>query len=344
MLVVGGSAGSIEALLEIVARLPADLPAAVLVTVHVGGNSRSSLPRILTRTGQLPAAHARHGEPLRPGHIYVAPPDLHLLAAWGVARLSSGPRVNRHRPAVDVMFASAARWGGDKVVALVLSGALDDGAVGSALVARAGGRVLVQDRADAVFDSMPRAALSAVPGAVTATAAGLAEVIGKTFDDLLDGQAGTEADDVEGGPEMAEPHMGDSDDPGFLSAEEARLTRLSCPECNGGLAEVEMMTIRYYRCHVGHQYSPQSLEAAQREAVEAKLWAAAAALEEHAALARHLAANSGPHADVTVTEGYLHGAERSAHTARSLLSSLASRDTGAPLLDPANDGDPRRRP
>jgi len=242
------------------------------------------------------------------------------------------------------MFASAARWGGDKVVALVLSGALDDGAVGSALVARAGGRVLVQEATDALFDSMPRAALSAVRDAATAPAAGLAEMIGKTFDDLLDGQAGTDLDDVEGEPEMTESHMGDSDDPGFLSADEARLTRLSCPECSGGLAEVEMMTIRYYRCHVGHQYSPQSLEAAQREAVEAKLWAAAAALEEHAALARHLAAHPGSHADVRVTEGYLRRAERSAHTARALLSSLASRDTGAPLLDPVHNGDARRRP
>ena len=89
--------------------------------------------------------------------------------------------------------------------------------------------------------------------------------------------------------------MGDSDEPGFLSADEIRLTRLSCPECNGGLAEVDLTGLRYYRCHVGHQYGPQSLEAAQREAVEAKLWAAAAALEEHAALARHLAARSaGP--------------------------------------------------
>jgi len=340
MLVIGGSAGGIEALIEVVARLPADLPAAVLVTVHVGGNSRSSLPRVLARAGRLPATHARHGEPLRSGHIYVAPPDRHLLAVAGVARLSSGPRVNRHRPAVDVMFASAARWGGDRVVALVLSGVLDDGAVGSALVARAGGRVLVQDTADALFDSMPRAALSAVPGAVGAPAAGLAEVIGKTFEDLLDERVGTEVDEVGSEPEMAGPHMGDSDDPGFLSADEARLTRLSCPECSGGLAEIELTGLRYYRCHVGHQYSPQSLEAAQREAVEAKLWAAAAALEEHAALARHLAAHSGPASDDRVLEGYRRGADRSAHTARSLLASLANREDGTPLLDPATDAGP----
>jgi two-component system chemotaxis response regulator CheB len=343
MLVVGGSAGGIEALIEVVARLPADLPAAVLVTVHVGGNSRSSLPRVLARAGRLPATHARHGEPLRRGHIYVAPPDLHLLAVAGTARLSSGPRVNRHRPAIDVMFASAARWGGDRVVALVLSGVLDDGGVGSALVARAGGRVLVQDTADALFDSMPRAALSAVPDAVSAPATGLAEAIGKTFDDLLDEWVGTEVDEVGSEPEMARAHMGDSDDPGFLSADEVRLTRLSCPECSGGLAEVELTGLRYYRCHVGHQYSPQSLEAAQREAVEAKLWAAAAALEEHAALARHLAAHTGPGSDDRVLEGYRHGADRSAHTARSLLASLANRESGTPLLDPAADAGPGAR-
>ena len=139
----------------------------MLVTVHVGGNSLSSLPEILGRSGPLPAAHARHGEPLRRGRIYVAPPDFHLLTADGVARLSSGPKVNRHRPAIDVMFASAARWAGPRVVAVVLSGMLDDGAVGSVLVVRAGGRVVVQASADALFASMPQAALSGGP---TATA------------------------------------------------------------------------------------------------------------------------------------------------------------------------------
>jgi two-component system chemotaxis response regulator CheB len=332
LLTVGGSAGGVEALVELVARLPADLPAAVLVTVHVGANARSSLPRILARSGPLPAAHARHGEPLRPGRIYVAPPDFHLLAAAGVARLSSGPRVNHHRPAVDVMFASAARWGGRRLVAVVLSGALDDGAVGAALVARAGGRVLVQDPADALFDSMPRAALSAVRDAVTAPAAGLAEVIGKTFHELLDerdgGGSDDEGDDTEVEAEVVEMRMGDSDDPGFLSADEARLTRLSCPECSGGLAEVDLTEIRYYRCHVGHQYSPRSLEAAQREATEAKLWAAVAALEEHAALARHLATGPGPGGD---PEGYRQVADRSARVARSLVSGLQNRGVAPPV-------------
>jgi two-component system chemotaxis response regulator CheB len=105
---VGGSAGGIEALLELVASLPADFPAPVMVTVHVGDRARSKLPEILSRAGLLSASHARHGEPLRPGHIYVAPPNVHLLVGAGIVRLSSGPRVNRYRPAVDVMFAGLA--------------------------------------------------------------------------------------------------------------------------------------------------------------------------------------------------------------------------------------------
>ena len=331
VLVVGGSAGGIEALIELVAGLPPDLPACVLVTVHVGSNSRSNLPRILERSGPLPAAHARHGEPLCGGRIYVAPPDFHLLAAHGVARLSSGARVNRHRPAIDVTFASAARWAGPRVVATVLSGMLDDGAVGSALVDRAGGRVVVQEPADALFDSMPRSALAAVPTATATPVARMGKVLAELVAEMRSrADAGDEDDvvnrieDEEGGWQVHDTRMGDSDDPGFLSADEVRLTRLSCPECNGGLAEIDLEELRYYRCHVGHQYSPQSLEAAQREAVEAKLWAAAAALEEHAALARHLAT----HADRTLTDEVVHGyhrlADRSTRTATALISRLES--------------------
>ena len=356
VLVIGGSAGGIDALVELVAQLPRDLPACVLVTVHIGSNARSKLPGILARSGPLPAAHARHGEPLQRGRIYVAPPDLHLLAADGAARLSSGPRVNRHRPAIDVMFASAARWAGPRVAAVVLSGLLDDGAIGSALVARAGGRVVVQDPADALFDSMPRSALVAVPDATTAPAAALGKVATETVGELhdrfrtrrADGETGAAAarqimdaqlGEQEGGPEMHEAHMGDGDDPGFLSADEVRLTRMSCPECSGGLAEIDLSGLRYYRCHVGHQYGPQSLEAAQREAVEAKLWAAAAALEEHAALARHLASVPNRAVGQAAADGYLRLADESSSTANSLLSRLQNREGTPPAI--ADDTEPK---
>ncbi len=336
VLVVGGSAGGIEALVELVAGLPADLPACVLVTVHVRGDIRSSLPRILARAGTLPAAHARHGEPLQRGRIYVAPPDFHLLAAHGIAQLSSGPRVNRQRPAIDLMFASAARWAGSRVVAVVLSGVLDDGAVGAALVARAGGTVIVQDPGDALFSSMPRAASSAVPAAVPTPVARMGKLIEEKLDELRErGRIAGDGDAVgEGDPQMRENRMGEGDDPGFLSADEAGLTRMSCPECNGGLAESDLSGLRYYRCHVGHQYSPQSLEAAQREAVEAKLWAAAAALEEHAALARHLAAQPGRALGEETVDGYRRLADRSTRTADTLRDRLQNRGSNAlPVIE-----------
>lgn len=313
-MVVGGSAGGVEAMVELVSGLPADLPGCVLVSVHIGPRAESRLPQILTREGPLPAEHAGDGMPLQPGRILVAPPDRHLLVVDGRVRLSSGPRINRHRPAVDAMFAAAARWAGSRVVAVVLSGLLDDGAVGAALVARAGGQVLAQDPAEAVFPSMPLAAMAAVPDLRTASARDL----GTAASELL-AQMPTETPH---GKEIAvttEPY--DGDDVGFLAPGETRLTRLACPECGGSLAQVDLSDISFFRCHVGHQYSPQVLEDAQREAVEAKLWAATAALEEHAIVARHLA--HGEHGDDPV--GYRQTADEAWETARMLRECLHQR-------------------
>jgi two-component system chemotaxis response regulator CheB len=248
--------------------------------------------------------------------------------------------VNRHRPAIDVMFASAARWAANRLVAVVLSGVLDDGAVGSALVARAGGRVVVQDPADALFDSMPRSALAAVPAAAAAPTAELAEAVGAAFAALEDDDQERRVDEEEGELPMDETRMADGDDPTFLRADEARLTRMACPECSGGLAEIALGGIRYYRCHVGHQYSPLSLEAAQREAVETKLWAAAAALEEHAALARHLGTGGDPALGAEAAEGYRREAERSSAAVQALLAGLQSRSSATQHGDPANNGGP----
>lgn len=314
LLVLGASAGGVEALVDLVAGLPVDLPAAVLVTVHTGDRPHSTLPRILARAGQLPAAQATDGEPLRAGRILVAPPDRHLLVGRDgrvdSAVLSAGPKVNRHRPAVDAMFASAARARGRRVVAAVLSGALDDGAVGAALVDRAGGRVLVQDPVDALFDSMPRAAAAAVPAARAAPAAALGPLLTTTLQELrLGGDLMADTPPIPADDEG----MARSRDPVFLRPDESTATRMGCPECGGGLARIDLPHIGYFRCHVGHQYSPRSLEAAQREAAEAKLWTAIAALEEHAALARHLDEGAGP--DLDAGEAYARAAEHSAELA-----------------------------
>jgi two-component system, chemotaxis family, protein-glutamate methylesterase/glutaminase len=282
MLAVGGSAGSVQPLVEIVRGLPGDLAAAVLVTIHIGEQSR--LPQILSRSGALPARHVRDREVLEHGRIYIAPPGRHLIVRDGLALLSPSPRVNRHLPAVDVMFASVAEWAAARTVAVVLSGALDDGAVGAAIVAQAGGQVLIQDPAEAEFASMPRSALAAAPGARTVPVRQLAQQIRHSVEiarSLRRHSARYEA------RMRAEMDMVESDDPGYLREDESRLTRLTCPDCGGGLAQVDLPQISYFRCHVGHQFAPQALAAAQADASEKKLWSAVAALEEQAAVLRY---------------------------------------------------------
>ena len=327
MVVIGGSAGSFGPLRGLVAALPPGLPASVLVTVHVGEHARSQLPWLLSRSGPLPAAHAQAGERLQPGRVYVAPPGCHLLLPGGVAELSNGPRVNRTRPAVDVMFASAARWFGDRVVAVVLSGLLDDGAVGAALVAQAGGLVVVQEPKEAAQPSMPRAALAAAPGAIAVPDEQLGEVVAGML-----GETGLVTWPRPERQEAAEVRMEDGGDLQFLSPGETRLTRLACPECGGALAETVLPRITYYRCHVGHQFGPQSLAAAQAEAAEAKLWSAVAALEETAALARHLASHADLSDDAAGQQN--RTADRAARLAESVRAQVQE---DRPLGD--GDGD-----
>jgi two-component system chemotaxis response regulator CheB len=239
----------------------------------------------LDRSGPLPADFPDGGEIVEGGRIYVAPPGRHLLIASGEVRLSNGPRVNRHRPSIDIMFASVANWAYQHCIAVVLSGVLDDGAVGAAMVARAGGLVFAQDPSEAGFPGMPEAALAAAPGTRPLARGDLAESIHTALGDVS--MAHARAVGQVAGPE-ALMSMADSDNPAFLADEETRLTRITCPECGGAMAQVDLPQISYFRCHVGHQYAPQTLAAAQAEASEAKLWGAVAALEEQAAVQRYL--------------------------------------------------------
>jgi len=288
LVVVGASAGGVEALRALVGGLPPDLGAAVLTVLHIPRAGPSALAKILGRAGPLPCSSAVDGEPLESGRIYVAPADHHLLVLDGRVRLSRGPAENGHRPAVDPLFRSAARLFGSRTVAVVLSGARDDGTAGAATVARHGGRVLVQDPDDALHPSMPRSVIEHVGAHRTGPAAKLGPVVAEVVAAL--GEIPTNpgsASDADAELAALETAMANMED---LTSDVLALgpAGLACPTCHGGLFELPGEPMPRYRCWVGHAWSPQSLLDEQAAGFEGALWVALRSLEEKAALARRL--------------------------------------------------------
>src|SRR5499425_33436 len=159
IIVIGASSGGIESLQAVVAGLPRDLAASLFVVLHVPADGDSGLPRILSHAGPLPATHAKDNEPVQRGRIYVAPPDFHLLLRSGYVRIRRGPRENRHRPAIDPLFRTAARIYDSRVIGIILSGHLDDGAAGLRAIRSRGGIGIIQSPDDAFAPEMPASAL-----------------------------------------------------------------------------------------------------------------------------------------------------------------------------------------
>lgn len=299
VVVVGASAGGVEALRDLASTLPPDLDACVLVVLHIPATGHSSLPAILDRAGPLAARHATDRDLLERGRILVAPPDRHLVVMDGRAALTRGPQENGHRPAVDVLFRSAARAAGPRVAAVVLSGSLDDGAAGAIAVAKRGGRLFVQDLEEALYDGMPRAAAVAVGDAVQAPVKKLAPLLAEWVGSLPDDTAREPSYLLEMETEMAglDPaaiHM--TDRPG-------RPAGFGCPDCNGSLYQIEEGGLVRFRCRVGHAWSPDSLLARQTIEMESALWMALRSLEEKSAL------NSDMH-DRALTDGQTMSAAR----------------------------------
>jgi two-component system chemotaxis response regulator CheB len=179
IVVIGASAGGVEALMSIARAFPTDLPAAVFVVLHIPAHIPSVLPQLLARAGKLPAGHALDREPVRNGRIYVAPPDRHMLLSDDSVRLNAGPQDHHHRPAIDTLFRSAARSYGRRVTGVVLSGALHDGTAGLLAIKLGGGRTVVQDPSEASYPSMPRSALAQVQIDHVATLATLGPLIAR---------------------------------------------------------------------------------------------------------------------------------------------------------------------
>jgi two-component system, chemotaxis family, protein-glutamate methylesterase/glutaminase len=268
--VVGASAGGVEALVRFVASLPPGFPPAVLVVLHVSASGTSVLASILARAGRLPVATAQDGEPLAAGRVYVAPPDHHLLVADGHVRLTQTPRENGHRPAVDPTMRSAARAAGGRTAGVILSGSRDDGTAGLLAIKRSGGIGVVQDPEEALYEGMPRNAIEHV-----------------------DVDAVLRVDDIAAWLQGSAIEARGEDHPpeGRLVDEHPRGegTRFTCPDCGGVLFEHVEGTLVRFACSVGHAYSIEALAAGQGHELENALWAAVRALEDRAVLLARLA-------------------------------------------------------
>lgn len=285
---VGGSAGGVEALKQVVSGLPADLPYAVLVALHMPHGAASVLAQILDRSGPLPVIPARHGDPLRAGRIHVAIPDHHLLVDHHHVVLSQGPTEDGHRPALNALFRSVAVGFGPRAVGVLVSGVLDDGVAGLAAIRDRGGATAVQDPDDAIFPTMPLHALESGVVDHRVPAAGVGRLLAELAErdargTLMEPDHRLELENrIARGPRYA------------TSNETERLgphSGYTCPDCNGSLMAV---SIAGYRCRVGHAWSIEALLKARDDEVETALWIALRSLQEKAKLSRNLASNVGP--------------------------------------------------
>ncbi len=264
------------ALLELVGRLPADLPAALFIVLHTVPGRPSTLPEILSHRGPLRATHAIHGETIEPRRVYVAPPDNHLLVAPGFVQVVRGPKENGHRPSVDALFRSASKSYGPRVIAVVLTGGLDCGTAGMLSVKSRDGIAIVQDPREARSPGMPQSALDHVAVDHVAPVAEIAELLVERTRE----------------PSGDWPTRFPRTLPEFEGEEHGLPLQIVCPHCTGAVTVVDLDGFKVFRCHVGHAFTPASMLAEQDDQVERSMWAALRALEENSFLLQRMAATA----------------------------------------------------
>jgi len=317
IIAIGASAGGVEAVIEIAANLPATLPAALLVVIHVSPDSAGLLPGILNRSSIWNAVQPEDGTPIQHGHIYIAPPDHHMVVEAGERiRIVRGPRHNRHRPAIDPLFRSVANVYGGRAIGVILTGFLADGSSGLAMIKNAGGIAVVQDPNDALVPSMPQRALERVEPDYCLPLNEMPAVLAS----IVTGQEP---------PRKTSPMK-----VGSMKKEKTKVEKqdqpspFTCPECHGTIWEVRENGEVRFECRVGHSFSPESMAESNDDDVEHALWAALRTLEESASLDQRLADLAAERNRSSAYELYASKArERKKHaeTLRDLLIGGASK-------------------
>ncbi|HEY6235086.1 MAG TPA: chemotaxis protein CheB [Candidatus Elarobacter sp.] len=272
LIAIGASAGGIEALRVVLPSLPAELPAAVAVVVHRAQVQEDDrLTQVLAIDARLAVRTVTEGALIERGCVYVCPAGVHLAVQGRRFALTTGPRENRSRPAIDVLFRTAAEGLGPRAAGVLLSGMLDDGTAGLAAIKARGGYAVVQDPDEAAFGDMPRNAMENVAVDAVLRLDAMAEALTRFAQ-----EAGSLSVAVAIPPreELTEPSL------------------FSCPDCGGVLSHVEADGVVRFRCRTGHAYSPRTLFSEQEHGLEEALWVALRALVERTDLSERLAKRS----------------------------------------------------
>ena len=320
IIVVGASAGGIEALRVLVAALPADLAGSLFIVVHTSPDAPGMLADIFNRSGKLRATYATDGERIEKGRIFVAPPNRHLLIEPNRVRVTRGPKENRFRPAVDPLFRSAAQTYGPRVVGVILTGYMDDGTAGLWTVKRLGGTTVVQDPTDALVPFMPRNAATHVKVDYCLPLEKIAPLLVRLTTEAAEGDYQVPKEvEIEGNIAKEQKAL----DAGVLRLGEP--SNYACPECHGVLLQMKEGTLFRFRCHTGHAYSLESLLADITEKMDDALWNSIRAFEEGELFMRHMAEHLDDGENSPSAESFLKRADEAKRRANLMRQAATNR-------------------
>jgi two-component system chemotaxis response regulator CheB len=324
IIVIGTSSGGIDALKGLVKELPEDLRASIFIVLHTAPYSLGILPEILGYAGRLPASNARDWEEIKPGHIYCAPPDHHLLVERaGYMRITRGPKENRFRPAVDPLFRSAAYAFGPRTIGVIMTGWLDDGSAGLWAVKQRGGTTVVQNPEEAYAPSMPLNAIKHVEVDHIVSLKDIAPLLVRLTSRATD-EEGVHPVSEEMETEVKIAREENALESGIEKWGEPSL--YACPECHGVLLQLKEGNNVRFRCHTGHAYSVDTLLAEFTEKTEDSLWNSIRAIEENIILLRHLATHFNNHSQNGTAEELLKKAQEAQQRANLVRQVVMSHE------------------
>jgi two-component system chemotaxis response regulator CheB len=323
IVVIGSSAGGVYVLEELVAALPADFRAPIFIVQHVAPDVPSLLPDILNYAGKLPASHPFDGERIQPGHIYVAPPDHHMLVEQEHIIVKKGPKENRFRPSIDALFRPAAYTYGAHVIGVVLTGLLNDGTSGMWSLKRLGGTSVIQEPEDALYPSMPERVQENVDVDYVVPAARMADLLVELTRQTSNVQPDLTAEEQN---RMArEIKIAEQENAFSMNIMDyGQLSPLTCPECHGSLVSIEESSLLRFRCYTGHGFTAGALLADVNRNVKTSLWNAVRGLEEVQYLLGKKAQMLQRDGDLATAMGYLASIQQVQERAKKIRHLLFS--------------------